>query len=71
MARRVGLVGAGAGSQGQFGAEHGMHVQFRGRLGEPHRTVETVVIGQRDRAQIQPRCLFDQLLGCAGPSRKL
>ena len=49
-----------------FGAEHGMHVKFRGRFGEPHRAVQAVVVGQRQRTQIQPGGLLDQLLRRAG-----
>ena len=63
---RIRLLGAGLRSQRQFGAEHGTHVEFGGRFGEPHRPVQAVVVGQRQRAQIQPGRLFDQLLGRAG-----
>ena len=63
---RIRLLGAGFRAQRQFGAEHGTHVEFHGRFGEPHRPVQAVVVGQRQRAQIQPGRLFDHLLGCAG-----
>ena len=66
-AGRVRLLGAGTRPQRQFGAEHGTHVQFRGRFGEPHRPVQAVVVGQREGTQIQPGGLFDQLLRRAGP----
>ena len=54
-------------SQRQLGAEHGTHVEFGGRFGEPHRPVQAVVVGQRKGAQIQPGGLLDQLLRRAGP----
>ena len=73
-AGRIRLLGAGLrygrGSQRQLGAEHGTHVEFRRRFGEPHRPVQAVVVGQREGAQIQPGRLFDQLLRCAGPVEK-
>ena len=69
-AGRIRLLGAGAGSQRQLGAEHGTHVEFRGRFGEPHRPVQAVVVGQREGTQIQPGSLLDQLLRRAGPVEK-
>ena len=62
---RVGRLGAGDPGQGQLRAEDGAHAQFLGRLGEPHHPVEPVVVGQRDRAQIQPGGLLDEFLGRA------
>ena len=47
-ARRIRIVGPGAGSQRQFGAEDRTHVQFRGRFRKPHRPVEAVVVSQRN-----------------------
>jgi hypothetical protein len=49
---RVRLLGAGTRSQRQFGTEHGAHVKLGGRFGEPHRTVQAVVVGQRQHTQI-------------------
>src|ERR1700757_599020 len=66
-ARRIRLVGTGAGPKRQFGPEYGTHVQFHRRFREPHRPIEAVMVGQRDGAQIQPDRLFDQLLRRAGP----
>ena len=65
-AGRIRLLGAGnrslRGCQRKLGAEHGAHVEFGGRFGEPHRPVQAVVVGQRERTQIQPGGLLDQLL---------
>ena len=69
-AGRVRLLGAGARPQRQFGAEDGTHVKLRGRFGEPHRAVQAVVVGQRQRTQIQPGGLLDQLLRRAGAVEK-
>jgi hypothetical protein len=44
----IGVVGPITTTEGQLGAEHRLHVEFLGRLGEAHHTVEPVVIGQRD-----------------------
>ena len=63
---RIGLLGAVAATEGQFGAEHRLHVEFLGRLGEAHHPVEPVVIGQRDGAQIEPGGLLDEFLRRAG-----
>ena len=65
-AGRIRLLGAGFESQRQLGAEHGAHVEFRGRFSESHRPVQAVVVGQGEGAQIQPGSLFDQLLRRAG-----
>ncbi len=43
-----------------------MHAEFGRRFGEPHHTVQTVVVGQRDGPQIQPGSLLDQFLRRAG-----
>ncbi len=64
--RRIGLLGAGAIAQRQFGAEHRLHVQFLGGLGEAHHAVEAVVVGQRDGPQIEPGGLLDEFLRRAG-----
>ena len=64
--RRIGLLGARAIAQRQFGAEHRSHVQFLGGLGEPHHPVEPVVIGQCDGPQIEPGGLLDEFLRRAG-----
>ena len=63
---RIGLLGAVAATEGQFGTEHRLHVEFLGRLGEAHHPVEPVVIGQRDGAQIEPGGLLDEFLRRAG-----
>ena len=42
------------------------HVQFLGRLGEPHHPVETVMVGQCDGPQIEPGGLLDEFLRRAG-----
>ena len=62
----VGLLGAVAATEGQFGAEHRLHIEFLGGLGEAHHPVEPVVIGQRDGAQIEPGGLLDEFLRRAG-----
>ena len=65
-AGRIRIVGPGAGSQRQLGAEHRTHVQLHRRFGEPHRPVEAVVIGQRDGPQAEPHRLLDQFFRRAG-----
>ena len=62
----IGLLGAVAAAEGQFGTEHRLHVEFLGGLGETHHTVEPVVIGQRDGAQIEPGGFLDEFLRRAG-----
>ncbi len=66
-ARRVRLFGAGLAAQREFGTEHRAYIQFNGGFGEPHRPVQAVVIGQRQRTQIQPGGLLDQFLRRTGP----
>ena len=69
-AGRVWHVSAGAASsraQRQFGSEYRADVEFAGRLGEAHHAIESVMIGQRDSPQIQPRGLLDEFLRRAGP----
>jgi hypothetical protein len=51
--------------QGELGAEHRRHADRPGRLGEAHRAVAAVVVGQRDRLQAEPARLLGQLLGVA------
>ncbi len=63
---RVGLLGAIAATEGQFGTEHRLHVEFLGGFGEPHHPVEPVVIGQGDGTQIEPGGLLDEFLRRAG-----
>ena len=62
----IGFLGAVAATEGQFGTEHRLHVEFLGRFGEAHHPVEPVVIGQRDGAQIEPGGLLDEFLRRAG-----
>ena len=64
--RRIGFLGAVAATEGQFGTEHRLHVEFLGGLGEAHHPVEPVVVGQRDGAQIEPGGLLDEFLRRAG-----
>ena len=63
---RIGILGAVATAEGQLGAEHRLHLEFLGRLGEPHHPVEPVVVGQRDGPQIEPGGLLDEFLRRAG-----
>ena len=63
---RIGVLGPVATTEGQLGTEHRLHVEFLGRLGEAHHTVEPVVVGQRDGAQIEPGGLLDEFLRRAG-----
>ena len=74
-AGRVGVFGAGDVSrryfaQRQLGAEHRRHLQFPGRLSEPHHPVQTVVVGECDRPQPQPGRLLDEFLRSAGTVEK-
>ena len=69
-ARWVGILGPGDICQRQLGPEHCRHLQFPGRLSEPHHPVQTVVIGQRDRPQPQPSRLLDEFLRGAGAVEK-
>ena len=64
--RRVGVLGSVTPAQRQFSAEHRGHLQFLGGLGEAHHPVEPVVIGQRDRAQVETDSLLDEFLRRAG-----
>ncbi len=54
------------GGQAQFGTEDRADARLPGGFGEPHRTVQTVVVGQGDDLGAQPGRLVDQRLGVAG-----
>ena len=58
--------GCVARAERQLGAEHCRQRERPGRLCEAHDTVEAVVIGDRERGQIEARRFFGQLLGVAG-----
>ncbi len=49
-----------------LGAEHGRQPHGPGRLGKANDTVETVVVGHRQRFEPQPSCFLCQLLGVRG-----
>ena len=68
--RRIRLVGAADPAERQLGTEHGGHVEFPGRLGEPHHPVEPVVIGQGQGTQTEPGRLLHQFLRRAGAVEK-
>ena len=49
--------------QGEFGSEDRGQTNRSGRLGEPHHTVEAVVVGEGKGFQTESGGLFGQLLG--------
>ena len=67
MAPRIGSAVARLhGPERQLRPEHRGHVQRARRLGEAHHPVETVVVGERETAEPQPRRLLHQLVRMAG-----
>lgn len=52
---------------GQLSTEDGGQTHLGGGMGEPHRTVETVVIGQRQGRQPRGRTRGHELLRVGGP----
>ncbi len=63
FAHRVGHTVLRAGqAEAQLGAEHRGHAQLPGRLGEPHRPVHAVVVGDGHRVQAESNSFLDQFL---------
>ena len=61
---RIGHPGARAAArERQLGAEDARHAEGARRLGEPHRAVEPVVVGERERLEPERHGRRDQLLG--------
>ena len=58
-------VGATAG-QGELDTEDGRYSHFFCRLGKAHHPVEPVVVGQRQRPELEAGSLRDELLGVGG-----
>ena len=66
----VGFLFAARWQESHLGAEHGGQLVLAGGEREPHHPVEAVVIGDRERGQLQPGRFGHQFLGMTGPVEK-